>query len=137
MIVKLSKEKKKYFPSLEENFKIKYLEEIKANPFYNCVVYIEDTEVKGYLSYNFLYDRYEIVNFETLEESRGQGIGRKMMIYFLSLAELDTVKNITLEVKINNPIIDFYKRIGFEERALRRGYYNGIDGILMEKEMIR
>lgn len=126
MIVKLSKEKKKYFPSLEENFKIKYLEEIKANPFYNCVVYIEDTEVKGYLSYNFLYDRYEIVNFETLEESRGQGIGRKMMIYFLSLAELDTVKNITLEVKINNPIIDFYKRIGFEERALEEAIITGL-----------
>ena len=44
-------------------------------------------------------------------------------------------KNITLEVKIDNtPAIKLYKKFDFEEVALRKGYYNGVDGILMERK---
>ena len=44
-------------------------------------------------------------------------------------------KNITLEVKKDNiPAISLYKSVGFVEKAIRKGYYQGIDGILMEKE---
>ena len=43
-------------------------------------------------------------------------------------------KNITLEVKIdNNAAINLYKKYNFVEKAIRKGYYNGIDGILMER----
>ena len=43
-------------------------------------------------------------------------------------------KNITLEVKKDNlPAIHLYKSAGFEEKAIRKGYYQGIDGILMER----
>ena len=44
-------------------------------------------------------------------------------------------KDITLEVNIKNSIaIKLYKNFGFEEKAIRKGYYNGIDGILMERK---
>ena len=43
-------------------------------------------------------------------------------------------KNITLEVKIDNyPAIKVYEDNGFKMVAIRKGYYNGIDGILMER----
>ena len=43
-------------------------------------------------------------------------------------------KSITLEVKIDNfPAIHLYEKYGFEKKAIRKGYYNGIDGILMER----
>ena len=42
--------------------------------------------------------------------------------------------SITLEVKETNvAAIKLYKKYGFEEVAVRHGYYNGVDGILMEK----
>ncbi len=136
MIIKLSKKKDKYFKSLKDNFDIDYLNELSLNPFYNCIVYAEKENVVAYLAYNYLYDRYDIVNFEALLNYRGHGIGRKLMIYFVSLAKEERVKNITLEVRKDNPVVEFYKKNGFKEKAIRSNYYNGIDGILMEKEMI-
>ena len=44
-------------------------------------------------------------------------------------------KDITLEVKMDNfPAISLYEKNGFERKAIRKGYYNGIDGILMERK---
>ena len=44
-------------------------------------------------------------------------------------------KNITLEVKEDNePAIKLYEKFGFEKKAIREGYYNGVDGILMERK---
>ena len=44
-------------------------------------------------------------------------------------------KNISLEVNVNNiPAIKLYKKNGFIEKAIRKGYYQGIDGILMERK---
>jgi ribosomal protein S18 acetylase RimI-like enzyme len=48
---------------------------------------------------------------------------------------IETVdKNITLEVRKDNyPAIHVYKSLGFVEKAIRKNYYKGIDGILMER----
>ena len=41
--------------------------------------------------------------------------------------------NITLEVnKENTYAIKLYKKVGFKEVAIRKNYYDGVDGILME-----
>ena len=46
-------------------------------------------------------------------------------------------KKITLEVNINNTIaLNLYKKFNFKEVAIRKGYYNGIDAILMERNKI-
>ena len=45
-----------------------------------------------------------------------------------------TNKPSTLEVKINNYIaINLYQKYGYKKVAIRKGYYNGVDGILMER----
>ena len=45
------------------------------------------------------------------------------------------VKDISLEVRENNiPAISLYEKNGFEKKAIRKGYYKGIDGILMERK---
>ena len=44
-------------------------------------------------------------------------------------------KDITLEVKQDNSsAIKVYKAKGFIQKAVRKGYYNGIDGLLMERK---
>ena len=35
--------------------------------------------------------------------------------------------------KSNDSAIHLYEKYGFEKKAIRKGYYNGIDGILMER----
>ena len=30
--------------------------------------------------------------------------------------------------------MNLYKKFGFEKKAIRKGYYHGIDGILMERK---
>ena len=43
-------------------------------------------------------------------------------------------KNITLEVREDNiPALKLYKELGFVEKAMRQNYYNGKNGILMER----
>ncbi len=137
MIVKVTKEKKKYFKDLREIFKIDYLNELEKNPFYNLIVYVDEKKPKAYLSYNYLYDRYEIVNFEVIDEYRNLGIGSKLLLYLIALGEKELIKNISLEVKINSRACDLYRRHGFVDRAIRKAYYDGIDAILMEKEMMK
>ena len=47
----------------------------------------------------------------------------------------DTNKSITLEVNKNNiPALNLYKKFDFNEVAIRKNYYNGVDGILMERK---
>ena len=47
-------------------------------------------------------------------------------------------KSITLEVNKNNiPALNLYKKFEFKEVAIRKGYYQGIDGILMERINIK
>lgn len=47
------------------------------------------------------------------------------------------VKSITLEVKETNiKAINLYEKFDFSKVAVRRKYYQGIDGILMEKELM-
>jgi ribosomal-protein-alanine N-acetyltransferase len=47
------------------------------------------------------------------------------------------VLEVSLEVKKDNTkAINLYKKYGFVEVGVRRGYYQGIDGILMKKELM-
>ena len=44
-------------------------------------------------------------------------------------------KDITLEVREDNePAIRLYLKNNFNKTAIRKGYYKGIDGILMERK---
>ena len=43
--------------------------------------------------------------------------------------------DITLEVRIDNfSAIHLYQKFGFKSVSIRKNYYNGIDGILMERK---
>ena len=53
------------------------------------------------------------------------------MIFFTDSVD----KSITLEVREDNLYaIKLYEKFGFIKKAIRKGYYQGIDGILMERE---
>ena len=103
--------------------------DLKINPFGKYLLYIEKDEIVGYIYYSDIYDRAEINQIEVLVSHRNCGKASKLLEKMISLVD----KNITLEVKIDNyAAINLYKKYNFVEKAIRKGYYNGIDGILME-----
>ena len=107
------------------------LNEFDNNPFIKVLLLFEDNKVIGYLYYSDIYDRAEINQIEIDSFHRNCGNGKKLMEYMINHVD----KDITLEVKNNNdPAIKLYKKNGFKEVATRKGYYQGTDGILMERK---
>lgn len=105
--------------------------ELIHNPFARIIVYIEDNQVIGYLYYSDIYERAEINQIEVDSFHRNCGIGTKLMKFFTDSVD----KSITLEVREDNLYaIKLYEKFGFIKKAIRKGYYQGIDGILMERE---
>lgn len=105
--------------------------ELKNNPFGKILVYKKNNEIIAYLYYSEIYERVEINNIEVQEKYRNMGIGTELLKRLIEM----TSKSISLEVRINNySAIKLYKKFNFQEKALRKGYYQGIDGILMVRE---
>ena len=137
MIKELENEKK-LIHELENSFN-EVISDIKKdllnNPFSRYIVYIDNDKILGFINYYLMYDRIEIANFNVLEKYQNNGIGNKLLDYLISNYK-DKVNNITLEVRCdNNKAIYLYKKYGFIEKAIRKNYYDGIDGILMERGM--
>ena len=105
-------------------------EELSNNPFGKVLVLKED-EIIGYLYYSDIYERAEINQFEINLIHRNCGKGNLLLNEFINRIK----KDITLEVKEDNtPAIKVYEKNGFVKTAIRKGYYNGVDGILMERK---
>lgn len=104
--------------------------ELSNNPFGKVLVLKED-KIIGYIYYSDIYERCEINQFEIDSIHRNCGKGDLLLKYLINLVQ----KDITLEVKEDNtPAIKVYLKNGFKKTAIREGYYNGVDGILMERK---
>lgn len=105
--------------------------ELNQNPFGKILVYKKNNRIIAYLYYSEIYERVEINNIEVEEKYRNMGIGTELLKRLIETVQ----KSISLEVRINNyNAIKLYKKFNFQEKAIRKGYYQGIDGILMVRE---
>ena len=105
--------------------------EKEVNPFSHFVVYKKNKSIIGYLYYSLIYDRIEINQIEVLKSEQHKGIGTLLMDYLIK-KNMD----ITLEVKKDNVnAIKLYEKFSFKKVAIRKGYYNGVDGVLMERKV--
>lgn len=137
--------------SKDEKEKMNYLENIfpevlstgfvdkdfKSNPFTHYIYIENNGKIIGFLNYTIIYDRMEVININVCHFEENKHNGSKMIEYIISEAKRYNLKNITLEVKeTNKKAIHLYEKHGFIKKAKRKNYYQNIDGILMEKEMI-
>lgn len=103
------------------------------NPFRKYIGYFVDDKIVGYLIYDVIYNRCEIINIFVKNEFRNRKIATNMLKYLIDFAKNNDFYNITLEVRKDNLYaIKLYKNMGFLSVATRTSYYSGIDGILME-----
>ena len=120
-----------------DNFTYKLTEkEFSTNPYLKIITYVEKDKIIGFLLYSLIYDRIEIEQFEVITKERGRGIGDKLLNYLIEKYKDSDIKNITLEVKEDNIVaINLYKKYGFKKVSTREKYYDGINGLLMEKTL--
>lgn len=110
-----------------------FINEKKYNPYARFLAIVYKNEIIGYLYYSIIYDRAEINQFEIKKEYRKQGLGTKLLTKMLESENID----ITLEVnENNNDAISLYKKFGFKQVGLRKSYYDGEDGLLMQRKII-
>ena len=142
MIIDLTKNNLKQILELEKKFpnifsKFNIINDLENNPYTKYMVYLKDQKIVGFINYHDIYDRVEIINFNVLEFFRNQHIGSSLLLNLITTSKEKLKKNITLEVrKDNEKAIYLYKKFGFREISIRKNYYNDVDGILMEKELM-
>ena len=127
---------------LEKNFtdvftkeKVKF--DMLNNTFTNYYVYKVNDMPVAFINYQIMYERAELIQINVLETFQNKKIASNLIEFMINDLMKNNVSSITLEVKETNvKAIHLYKKYGFKEISIRKGYYNGIDGILMEKELM-
>lgn len=104
-----------------------------SSTFFHLFGYFVNDNLVGLLEFNHMYERLEIVNIFVIDKYRNNGIGYSLIEKLINYGKLNKCYNITLEVNERNKnAISLYHKLGFVDVAKRVGYYDGVDGILME-----
>lgn len=90
----------------------------------------------SFIVYRTIIDEAEIITIGVDPKMRNQGIASALLAIIEKTLSNQCVKKIFLEVASNNiPGQNLYKKHGFKTVGIRPKYYNGIDAILMEKDL--
>ena len=113
----------------------KQLSSLPENAIY--LVAEADGVVCGIGSMYCVFDDCEIMNIAVSEEYRKRGIASELLKSLISLATERGCNLITLEVAENNQgAIALYDRFGFKAVGKRKGFYQQIDAIVMQKTIL-
>jgi len=89
------------------------------NPSFDIIM-ADDTPI-GRLYLDRRADEYRLIDLALLPEFRGLGIGGSLLMAVVQEAEAQGLP-VSLHVEKNNPILDYYRRIGFRIEADRGAY---------------
>jgi ribosomal-protein-alanine N-acetyltransferase len=96
--------------------------------------------VLGFASLWIMADEAHLTNIAVRQAHRQQGIGTLLLISVVELASELKADFLTLEVRASNTLAQaLYKKFGFAEVGVRRGYYtdNREDAVIMSTESIK
>ena len=90
----------------------------------------------GFIVYRIIVDEAEIITIGVNPENRRSGIASAMIGIIEKTIKNQGVKKIFLEVALTNtPALKLYENMGFKRVGIRPKYYDGIDAILMAKDI--
>lgn len=102
-----------------------------------CFVIQVNSEIVGFLlgELDVSDKQPHILSFAINEQYKRQGLGSKLLQFFIDYCKKANYKHISLEVrKDNDPAISLYKKFGFQGVKIIRKYYeDNMDAILMLK----
>lgn len=90
----------------------------------------------GFIVYRAVADEAEIITIGVHPDARRAGIASAMLVVAEQDLRTRGIKKLFLEVAENNaPARKLYERAGFHQIGIRPKYYDGVDAIMMEKEL--
>lgn len=97
-----------------------------------------NNEIVGFGGIKVVLDSADIMNIVVKKNFRNLGIGTSILNEIIALCLSLNLSSITLEVRKDNKYaISLYKNFDFETLGVRKKYYNGIDGFIMEKKIAK
>jgi len=106
------------------------------NSLIYCLVYENENEILGYISFSFDGEMLEIFNFCVKENYQRSGIGTKIMNYAFNLFTSKGLKSSILEVRESNKkAISFYEKLGYVQISIRKKYYSNNENALILQKM--
>ncbi len=88
----------------------------------------------GYALGTAAFDEAELYRLAVLPEKRRLGFGERLLNDFLRECRRRGAARVFLEVRAKNtPALSLYRKAGFVQIALRKGYYGDDDAAIMER----
>lgn len=109
--------------------------EMTENQYAHYLVAEEETgEIIGFCGIWLVIDAAQITNVAVVKSVRGQGIGETLMREAMRVAKEANMDVMSLEVRVTNTVAqNLYRKLGFLDGGLRKGYYtdNQEDALVM------
>lgn len=101
---------------------------------YDCRVLEVDTgaglEIASYIISRYNDNICHVLNLCVTPALQGKGYGKHLLQDVINLPAKESVDTILLEVRPSNAAaLRLYQKMGFEQVAMKRGYYRDTDGI--------
>ncbi|HZK85209.1 MAG TPA: ribosomal protein S18-alanine N-acetyltransferase [Desulfosporosinus sp.] len=112
--------------------------ELKDNEYARYLCLELEGQVIGYMGLWFILDEGHITNIAINPNYRGLHWGEFLMRSVMEIMVEQGMERMTLEVRVsNNPAQSLYKRLGFANAGVRKGYYadTGEDAMIMWAEL--
>lgn len=99
------------------------------NSGYSAWILELNGEIIGYALMMMVLDEAHLLNLSIAKAYQKQGLGRLLLEHMMRIAQEKKAANMFLEVRPSNiSAIALYENIGFNEMAIRRGYYPAPNG---------
>lgn len=94
------------------------------NSGYVCKVYEADGKMLGYFIFMPAVDEIQLLNISIASAHQRKGLGRMLMEETMKIARGMNMQRVLLEVRPSNvAALGLYRKAGFSQIGLRRGYY--------------
>ena len=95
-------------------------------------IILDNNNIIGFIHIQDLIDEVDIIDIVIDEEYRRKGYGKSLINFIFDFYK---DKKVILEVSVDNEAaVNLYKSLNFNVINVRKGYYNGIDALVMEKK---
>ena len=108
-----------------------------AKPTSICLGAFEGEQLVGYIINSRYVDAWHVMNVAVDPGHQRRGIATALIERLIEVTEDDERRGYTLEVRVSNDdAIRLYRKLGFEPRGIRRGYYtdNREDALIMWRD---
>ena len=108
-----------------------------AKPTSICLGAFEGEQLVGYIINSRYVDAWHVMNVAVDPDHQRRGIATALIERLIELTRDDERRGYTLEVLVSNEdAIKLYRKLGFEPRGIRRGYYtdNREDALIMWRD---